>query len=31
MIENRRGGNLPAHLVLVIGVVIVAFPVYLAV
>jgi sn-glycerol 3-phosphate transport system permease protein len=31
MIENRRFGNLPAHLVLIIGVVIVAFPVYLAV
>ncbi|MEA2759410.1 MAG: sn-glycerol 3-phosphate transport system permease protein [Methylobacteriaceae bacterium] len=31
MIENRRFGNLPAHLVLITGVVIVAFPVYLAV
>jgi sn-glycerol 3-phosphate transport system permease protein len=31
MIENRRWGNLPAHLVLVIGVIIVAFPVYIAV
>src|SRR3954449_6242328 len=31
MIENRRFGNLSAHLVLIVGVVIVAFPVYLAV
>ena len=31
MVENRRWGNLPAHLVLIVGVVIVAFPVYLAV
>jgi sn-glycerol 3-phosphate transport system permease protein len=31
MIENRRWGNLPAHLVLIVGVIIVAFPVYLAV
>jgi sn-glycerol 3-phosphate transport system permease protein len=31
MIENRRFGNLPAHLVLIIGVLIVAFPVYLAI
>jgi sn-glycerol 3-phosphate transport system permease protein len=31
MVENRRFGNLPAHLVLIIGVVIVAFPVYLAI
>jgi sn-glycerol 3-phosphate transport system permease protein len=30
MIENRRFGNLSAHLVLIVGVVIVAFPVYLA-
>src|SRR6202035_5013503 len=31
MIENRRWGNLPAHLVLITGVIIVAFPVYIAV
>jgi sn-glycerol 3-phosphate transport system permease protein len=31
MIENRRWGNLPAHLVLIVGVIIVAFPVYIAV
>jgi sn-glycerol 3-phosphate transport system permease protein len=31
MVENQRFGNLPAHLVLIIGVVIVAFPVYLAI
>ncbi|HEX3182322.1 MAG TPA: sn-glycerol-3-phosphate ABC transporter permease UgpE [Beijerinckiaceae bacterium] len=31
MIENRRLGNLPAHLVLIVGVLIVAFPVYLAI
>jgi sn-glycerol 3-phosphate transport system permease protein len=31
MIENRRWGNLPAHLVLILGVIIVAFPVYIAV
>jgi sn-glycerol 3-phosphate transport system permease protein len=31
MIENRRFGNLSGHLVLIVGVVIVAFPVYLAV
>ncbi|MEA2833584.1 MAG: sn-glycerol 3-phosphate transport system permease protein [Methylobacteriaceae bacterium] len=31
MIENRRFGNLPAHLVLIIGVILVGFPVYLAV
>ncbi len=30
MIENRRFGNFPAHLVLILGVVIVVFPVYLA-
>ena len=31
MVENQRFGSLPAHLVLIIGVVIVAFPVYLAI
>ena len=31
MIENRRFGNLPAHLVLIVGVLTVAFPVYLAI
>jgi sn-glycerol 3-phosphate transport system permease protein len=31
MVENQRFGNLPAHLVLIVGVVIVAFPVYLAI
>jgi sn-glycerol 3-phosphate transport system permease protein len=31
MVENRRFGNLPAHLVLCLGVAIVAFPVYMAV
>ena len=31
MIENRRFGNLPAHLVLITGVVFMAFPVYLAI
>jgi sn-glycerol 3-phosphate transport system permease protein len=31
MVENQRFGNVPAHLVLIIGVVIVAFPVYLAI
>ncbi|MBV9394516.1 MAG: sn-glycerol-3-phosphate ABC transporter permease UgpE [Methylobacteriaceae bacterium] len=31
MVENQRFGNLPAHLVLITGVVIVAFPVYLAI
>ena len=31
MIENRRLGNLPAHLVLIVGVLTVAFPVYLAI
>jgi sn-glycerol 3-phosphate transport system permease protein len=31
MVENQRFGNLPAHLVLIAGVVIVAFPVYLAI
>ncbi|MEA2841564.1 MAG: sn-glycerol 3-phosphate transport system permease protein [Methylobacteriaceae bacterium] len=31
MIENRRWGNVPAHLVLIVGVIIVAFPVYIAV
>lgn len=31
MIENRRLGNLPAHVVLIVGVVIMAFPVYLAI
>jgi len=31
MIENRRFGNLPAHLVLIVGVLNVAFPVYLAI
>ncbi|MBV8850960.1 MAG: sn-glycerol-3-phosphate ABC transporter permease UgpE [Methylobacteriaceae bacterium] len=30
MVENRRFGNLPAHFVLIVGVIIVAFPVYLA-
>lgn len=30
MIENRRFGNFPAHLILILGVVIVVFPVYLA-
>ncbi len=30
MVENRRFGNLPAHLVLCLGVAIVAFPVYMA-
>jgi sn-glycerol 3-phosphate transport system permease protein len=31
MINNRRFGNWPAHLVLIIGVIVVAFPVYIAV
>ena len=31
MIENRQFGNLPAHLVLIVGVLTVAFPVYLAI
>ena len=31
MVEHRRFGNLLPHLILLIGVVIVAFPVYLAV
>ncbi len=31
MVENRRFGNLPAHLVLLTGVLIVAFPVYIAI
>jgi len=31
MIENRRFGNLPVHLVLIVGVLTVAFPVYLAI
>ena len=31
MVENRRFGNLPAHLVLLAGIAIVAFPVYVAI